>query len=82
MIVPGFLSELQGYADFPGDVWCQDPDGDCDVKDNVDLPEVPEALQDLVDGVQSYVDGYSHFLCSRYDPMNSFSFKSVRLNTT
>ena len=54
---PGSLSELQGHADFPGDVWCQDPGCAYDVEDDVDLLEFQEALQALVDGVESYVDG-------------------------
>ena len=45
-MVPGSLSELQGHPDFPGDVWCQDPGCDYDVEDDVDLPEVQEALPD------------------------------------
>ena len=58
-MVPGFLSELQGHADFPGDVWCQDLGHDRGVEDDVDLdlPEVSEALQAPVDVVQSHVDG-------------------------
>ena len=58
-MVLGFLSELQGHGDFPGDVWCQDLGHDRGVKDDVDLdlPEVSEALQAPVDGVQSHVDG-------------------------
>ena len=35
---------MQGHADFPGDLWCQDPGCDYDVEDNVDLLEVQEAL--------------------------------------
>ena len=56
---PSFLPELQVHANFPGDVWCQDLGRDRDVEDDVDLdlPEVSEALQALVDIVQSYVDG-------------------------
>ena len=58
-ILPGFLSELQGHADFPGDVWCQELGRDRGVEDDVDLdlPEVSEALQAPVDVVQSHVDG-------------------------
>ena len=58
-ILPGFLSELQGHDDFPGDVWCQHLGRDRGVEDDVDLdlPEVSEALQAPVDVVQSHVDG-------------------------
>ena len=58
-MLPVFLSELQGHADFPGDVWCQELGRDRGVEDDVDLdlPEVSEALQAPVDVVQSHVDG-------------------------
>ena len=80
-MVPGFLSELQGHANFPGDVWCQDTGRDPGVEDDLDLPEVSGCLQALVDVVQSYGDGCPHSLCSGHDTMGSLSSQSLRLNT-
>ena len=36
-MIPGFLSELQGHADFPGDVWCLDAGRDRGVEDDLYL---------------------------------------------